>query len=63
MSGGGIGIKIKMGCSHRASVKDGRGLYGVGMALSSVQGALDLFLAQPFFGRYEVPRENRENRH
>ena len=48
--------------SHCA-LKNGRCLQRVGVTLSGVQGALDLFLAQPFMRRYEVPREDRKDRH
>ena len=49
--------------SHCASLKDGRRLHSVGVTFSAVQGALDLLLAQPFIRRYEVPREDCEDRY
>ena len=49
--------------SHCTSLKDGRWLHDVGVAFSTVQGALDLLLAQPFICRYEVPREDCEDRY
>jgi hypothetical protein len=38
-------------------------LHRVGVTFSGVQGTLDLFLAQPFMRRYEVPREDSKDRH
>ena len=67
--GGGMGMESRWRCllfgSHRVSLKDGRGLHDdvVGVAFSAAQGALDLFLAQPFVRRYEVPREDCEDRY
>jgi hypothetical protein len=68
LSGGGQGTAWHLDgivWSHcvRLSLKDGRGLYDVGMSFSGAQGALDLLWAQPFIGGYEVPREDRKDRH
>ena len=52
-----------MGCSHATVLKNGRCLHDVGVTFSGAQGALDLFLAQPFIRGYEVPREDCEDRH
>ena len=60
---------IGPGRSHCASLtvagysRQWRGLHGVGVTFSGAQGALDLFLAQPFIWRYEVPREDCEDRY
>ena len=56
---------IGPGRSHCASLTvAGYGrLHGVGVTFSGAQGALDLFLAQPFIWRYEVPREDCEDRY
>lgn len=57
--GGGMGMdftsKLGLLVSRCASLKDGRWLHSVGVTFGAVQGALDLFLAQPFIGGYEVP--------
>jgi len=38
-------------------------LHGVGVTLSGAHRTLDLLLAEPFIRRYEIPTEDRKDRH